>query len=181
MGPKIARHRAGALAHLFWTRSCTYVGAAMTTIETKYFGPMTYDDASCFEFPWGLPAFESECRFLPIEMPGHQPLVFLQSVVTVSLCFIALPVLAADGEYELAVSAGDLRDLELDDQRQPAIGSEVLVLALLSIHDDGPATANLLAPVVINLANRWALQAIRGDTVYSYAQPIGSARKELAC
>ena len=153
----------------------------MPTIDTKYFGPMSYDEGSCFEFPWGLPAFESECRFLPLEMPGHQPLVFLQSVITPSLCFIALPVLAADQGYKLEVVAGDLRDLHLEDQRQPSIGSEVLVLALLSIHDEGPATANLLAPVVINLANRRGLQAIRQDTAYSHAQPIGCEQKELVC
>src|SRR5204863_8883919 len=130
--------------------------AAMPTVDTKYFGAMPYQEESCFEFPWGLPAFEEEQRFLPLEMPGHKPLVFLQSTVNPDLCFITLPVLAADSKYALSVSGEDLQALGLAEDRQPAIGPEVLVLTLLSIREGAAATANLLAPVVVNLATRRA-------------------------
>jgi flagellar assembly factor FliW len=153
----------------------------MPTIATKYFGAMPYEEEGCFEFPWGLPAFEEERRFLPLEMPGHKPLVFLQSTANPALCFIALPVLAADPEYALAVSPDDLQALSLPEDRQPVAGPEVLVLALLSIHEDAPATANLLAPVVVNLANRRALQAVRYDSVYSHAQPLACQKEEHSC
>ena len=153
----------------------------MPTVDTKYFGAMPYEEESCFEFPWGLPAFEEERRFLPLEMPGHKPLVFLQSTANPTLCFIALPVLAADPKYVLAVSPDDLQALSLPEDRQPAIGPEVLVLTLLSIHEEAPATANLLAPVVVNLANRRALQAVRYDSVYSHAQALVSHKEEYAC
>lgn len=144
----------------------------MPTIDTKYFGALAFEEASCFEFYWGLPAFEQERRFLPLEIPGHKPLLFLQSTRTPALCFLALPVLAADPQYRLAVSPEDLAALELAADRQPQIGAEVLVLALLSIREEAPATANLLAPVVVNLANRRALQAIRSDRLYSHEQPL---------
>jgi flagellar assembly factor FliW len=153
----------------------------MPTIDTKYFGPMAYDEESCFEFPWGLPAFEEECRFLPLEMPGHKPLVFLQSTVNPTLCFVALPVLVAHPEYALTVSPDDLQALGLSVERQPRIGSEVLVLTLLSIQQDAPTAANLLAPVVVNLANRQALQAIRHDAVYSHAQTLDYPKEECSC
>ena len=45
-------------------------------------------------FPEGLPGFERERRFLPLEMPDQHPLVFLQSAATPALCFVTLPVLA---------------------------------------------------------------------------------------
>jgi flagellar assembly factor FliW len=153
----------------------------MPTVDTKYFGAMPYEEESCFEFPWGLPAFEEERRFLPLEMPGHKPLVFLQSTANPALCFIALPVLAADPKYALAVSPDDLQALSLAGGRQPAIGPEVLVLTLLSIHEDAPATANLLAPVVVNLANRRAVQAVRYDSLYSHAQPLACQKEEYTC
>ena len=153
----------------------------MPTVDTKYFGAMPYQEESCYAFPWGLPAFEEERVFLPLEMPGHKPLVFLQSTVTAALCFIALPVLMADPGYELAVSPDDLAALSLTMDRQPVCGSEVLVLTLLSIHEGAPATANLLAPVVVNLANRRALQAVRYDNLYSHAQPLPSGKEDLAC
>lgn len=154
----------------------------MPTIDTKYFGAMSFDEESCFEFPSGLPAFEEEHRFLPLEIPDHKPLLFLQSTSTPSLCFIALPVLVADPGYKLAVSPDDLEALELAVGRQPRIGSEVLVLTLLSIRENAPATANLLAPVVINLATRRAIQAIRLDRTYSHEQPLAArVREECSC
>ena len=76
----------------------------MPEIETKYFGRMPYQSEACLEFPAGLPAFEHEHSFLPIEITGAQPLVFLQSMETPTLCFVALPVLVADPNYELAVA-----------------------------------------------------------------------------
>lgn len=153
----------------------------MHNIETKYFGPMLFDENVCFHFPWGLPAFEAECCFLPLETPAHKPLLFLQSSTTPSLCFVALPVLVADPEYKLAVSAEDLEALQLPAGRQPRIGSEVLVLALLSIRENAPATANLLAPVVVNLATRRALQAVRMDAKYSHECPLGPRAEECSC
>ena len=44
--------------------------------------------------------------------------------------------------------------------RQPRIGEDVLCLTVLSIRETGP-TANLLAPMVVNLHNRKAVQAMR--------------------
>jgi flagellar assembly factor FliW len=45
-------------------------------------------------------------------------------------------------------------------------------LAILSVSENRPPTANLLAPVVINLRTRVAIQAIRLDTAYSHEQPL---------
>lgn len=153
----------------------------MPTIDTKYFGAMSFEEESCFDFPGGLPAFEDECHFLPLEMTAHKPLLFLQSTTTPSLCFIALPVLLADPAYQLAVSADDLETLELAAGLQPQIGSGVLVLTLVSMRENAPPVANLLAPVVVNLANRRALQAIRLDRTYSHEQPLTAAPWEKSC
>jgi len=144
----------------------------MPTIETKYFGTVACDEESCFDFPFGIPAFEEERRFLRIESPAYHPLLFLQSATTPALCFIAMAALAAAPDYELSVSPDDRAALDLPAGRQPHIGSEVMVLTLLSMRENAPATVNLLAPLVINLANRKALQAIRHDNLYSHEQPL---------
>jgi flagellar assembly factor FliW len=64
-----------------------------------------------------------------------------------------------------------LRRLKLDETRQPAAG-DVVCLALLSAAENGPLTANLLAPVVINLAAGRAVQAVRSDRAYSHKHPL---------
>ena len=43
-----------------------------------------------FVFPSGLPGFPCETAFLPVEVPEHLPLVYLQSMRTSDLCFVAL-------------------------------------------------------------------------------------------
>ena len=153
----------------------------MPFAETKYFKTMAYAEDSVFEFPWGLPAFEHEKRFVLIESPEHAPLVFLQSLANPELCFLAFPILVVDRAYQLGISPEDLNVLELDVARQPELGSEVLVLALLSLHDGFSPTANLMAPIVINLSTRRARQAIRCDSLYSYQHPIAPLCREEAC
>lgn len=151
----------------------------MRLIETKYFGTLPCSEESVFDFPRGLPAFEQQKGFVLIEPPEVAPLVFLQSMACPGLCFAAFPVLAVDGGYQLGIAPEDLEGLGLDAGRQPALGSEVRVLALLSWHGEFRATANLMAPVVLHGATRRGLQAIRRDSRYSHEHPVaGPAVKE---
>jgi flagellar assembly factor FliW len=147
----------------------------MPQLETKYFGTLSYEEESVFDFPAGLPAFEQEKNFVFIETPEYAPLVFLQSLRQSALCFLALPVLAVDPAYRLSVSAEDGASLGLDRGREPAPGDGILALALVSLRDGFPPTANLMAPIVVNIQNRRALQGIRADRVYSYRHPVAAA------
>lgn len=148
--------------------------------ETQHFGTVEYDNEAICEFPAGLPGFEDEREFLPLELPRTRPIVFLQSLRRAELCFITLPVQTIEPGYRLALSAEDLRLLGLAEERQPEIGREVLCLAIVAVVEGGPPTANLLAPIVINLANQRGVQAIQSDSVYSLRHPL-PAGEEQAC
>jgi flagellar assembly factor FliW len=154
----------------------------MPLLETAYFGNMDYLEESIFDFPFGLPAFEQEKRFVFIETPQHTPLVFLQSLRQPSLCFLALPVLKIDSGYRLAVSREDRVSLGLDPEQEVQLGCRILALSLISLGDGSSPTANLMAPIVVNVENRRALQAIRVDRVYSHQHPVSPVpRSERAC
>jgi flagellar assembly factor FliW len=146
----------------------------MLSVQTKYFGNLCCREEDIFEFPWGLPAFEKEKRFVLIEFPESAPLVFLQSLTQATLCFLALPILVADRDYQMGMALEDLAALDLERGRQPVLGHEVLVLALVSLHDGFSVTVNLMAPVVLNLKTCSGLQAIRQDRVYSHQHLIES-------
>ena len=143
----------------------------MPILETQKFGPITYEQGSEILFPAGLPGFEERHRFLAVQLLDRHPLVFLQSLEEPGLCFVTLPVLAVDPKYRLRVGAEDLERLGLGGGRQPRIGPEVLCLAVVSIRASGP-TANLLAPVVINVSNLRAVQAVMPDSGYSHRQAL---------
>jgi len=152
----------------------------MPQVETQYFGTMSYGEESVFDFPAGLPAFTDEKHFVAIELRQHSPLIFLQSLAQPALCFLAFPILVVDRGYRLAMAPDDLRALDLSADRQPDLAAEVAVLALLSLRDGLPVTANLMAPIVVNLKTRRALQAIRQDSEYSHQHPI-ELRPEATC
>ncbi len=144
----------------------------MPSLETKYFGTLPYSEGAVFHFPRGIPGFDEEKRFVLIEVAERAPLVFLQSMAQKGLCFAAFPIQVVERQYQLAIAPEDLEDLELDPGRQPALGVDVTVLALISWHGQSRITANLMAPVVLNLKTRHGLQAIRRDARYSHEHPI---------
>ena len=143
----------------------------MPSVLTRDFGLLDTDTSAELHFPLGLPGFASEKSFVVIEQTASAPLVFLQSTTTSSLCFLAIPVLQIDPDYQIGMSLEDLRAIgciETENACQPVLGSEVLCLTILSAHDDGTLTANLLAPIVVNLQTRLSVQAVRLDSRYSH-------------
>jgi flagellar assembly factor FliW len=145
----------------------------MPLVAIGRFGQFEYDESGAIEFPVGLPGFEQHHRFVVVEQPGLAPLVFLQSLESPDLSLPAVPVTLVDPRYEMGVTPDDQELLGLDMSRQPAPGREVLCLAILTAPPDGRPTANLLAPVVINLSRCVGVQAVRADTRYSHRHVLG--------
>ena len=137
----------------------------MPHVQTRDFGLLEYDPHATLHFPRGLPGFEDQDRFVLVEQEKLAPVVFLQSLKTADLCFLAVPISAIDPNYELRMTPED----------QAALGvteTDFLCLAILSAADNGRLTANLLAPVVVNLETRVSVQAVRTDTRYSHRHPL---------
>jgi flagellar assembly factor FliW len=147
----------------------------MPELATKYFGSVSYQEDGVIEFPSGLPGFEQETEFLVMEPTTNAPLTFLQSLRHPGLCFLAVPIQGLDPDYQPMITREDLAALGLDTGRQPSIGGDICCLAILVVAENGPVTANLLAPVVINRANRRGVQAVRVDSVYSHRHPVMEA------
>jgi flagellar assembly factor FliW len=143
----------------------------MPALPTTNFGTISFTTDSVFEFPRGLPGFEERHLFVPLQHPQTAPVIFLQSLEEPSLCFITLPILVVDPCYRLQVMDQDLEVLDWRADRQPRIGQDVLCLAVLSIRETGP-TANLLAPVVVDLNNHKAVQAVAPESDYSHQHPL---------
>jgi len=140
-------------------------------LETQRFGRIAYEPESVIVFSAGLPGFEDRHRFLAVQLPDTKPLVFLQSLEDPGLCFATLPVLAVEPRYRLRLGGEDLERLGFSGGLQPRIGADVLCLAILSLRSSGP-TANLLAPVVVNVKNLKAVQAVMGDSGYSHRHSL---------
>lgn len=143
----------------------------MPVLDTRNFGGVSYTEDTEIEFPSGLPGFEDRRRFVALQFPETGPLLFLQSLDDASLCFITLPVQAVDPEYRLELSREDLALAGFPARRQPRAGEDALCLTVLTIRESG-TTANLLAPLVVNLSNRKAVQSVAPGREYSHRHAL---------
>jgi flagellar assembly factor FliW len=128
------------------------------TLSSTHLGEIPFEPGSELYLPLGLPGFESQHRMIPVEIPAHRPVVYLQSADRPDLCFASLPVFSIRKDFRLGLSEEDCSALQLPVDRVPAIGDDVLCLALL-IPSGGTVQTNLGAPVVINLHNFRCIQA----------------------
>ena len=144
--------------------------------QTKEFGGVDYDESAVVHFPAGLPAFENERRFLLIEQAETAPVVFLQSLATPQLLFLALPARFVDPAFRLALLP-DERDLLglAAGEAEPVEGQDLISLAILTVRPGAAVTANLLAPVIIGARSRRALQIVLPDSGYRVDQPLSGA------
>ena len=151
----------------------------MPILQSVQLGTIEYPEEHVLHFPLGLPAFEDETRFLPIERPGMEPLVFLQSLQRQDLAFPTLPVKALDPDFELALSADELAWLcgtsAAPDGQVGLAGvavDDLIALAIVTVSPGG-ITANMRAPVVVNQRTKVGIQAIQADSSYSLQHPVG--------
>jgi flagellar assembly factor FliW len=152
----------------------------MQYLDTKNLGAISWEPQSEIEFPRGVPGFEAYRRFVAVHFGHTDPLIFVQSLEDAALCFVTMPVRAVDPDYRLSVSREDLGLVGLRWERQPRIGEEIHCLAVLSFKETG-TTANLLAPIVINLKNLKAVQAVAQEGGYSHRHVLIEEEKAAAC
>jgi flagellar assembly factor FliW len=154
----------------------------MPQIQTECFGTLEFLASSVYHFPFGLPGFEDERAFVFLDRPGTQPLIFMQSLATPSLCFILLPMLAIDPAYDLVLEDEQARHLGLPGVH-PRIGKDVLCAAIVCAarRSDEVPTANLQAPVVVNLKRQVGMQVIQPGTRYSHCHPLLAQEEVATC
>ena len=152
----------------------------MPSIQTRDFGEVSYEASAELVFPCGIPGFERQRRFVLLTPEQIAPVVLLQSKDLAALAFLAIPVSLLDPAYQSGIGSDDLQLLGFE-ERQPQPEEEVLSLAILAPGAGGALTANLLAPVVINVRTHTAVQAVRFDRRYSHQAPVPREVLEQPC
>lgn len=142
---------------------------------------MEYSPETVFQFAAGIPGFDDQAAFVFLEQPKNHPLVFMQSLARQDLCFIAVPVFAADPRYKLHLSPEDRELLELPFPPEPQIGADLICLALVTLSEGADPTINLASPIVLNLKNHKGVQSIQECSGYSMQHPLSSAAERLPC
>jgi flagellar assembly factor FliW len=144
----------------------------MRVSPTKYWGELRYNEDAVIRFARGIYGFEDHGEFILIQQAGLEPMVFFQSLRDAGLCLPALPVKVVCPDYRLSVRPEELAALGLDPEAAPRVGEGLACFAVVRVHEDGVPTANLLAPLVIALAQGRGVQAIAEEGSYSHQHPV---------
>ncbi len=126
-----------------------------------------------YRFPEGIPAFEQHDSFRLARDPALDPFLFLVSRRDPGLRFICIQVRFLAPGYAYMLDEAGAALLGAEPGRYAATDECLGCLAILSFPDGAPATANLLAPVVIHFSNGVGLQVVQPSGGWSHAHPVG--------
>ncbi len=136
-------------------------------VKTKFFGEIEMDEKEIINFEDGLPGFTTLHRFAMIHQEEAPVFNYMQSVEDAGVCFVVVPPSALVGDYSIDISEDAVKKLGIENE------SDVLLYAILTIPENiRDMTANLKAPVVINIHNQEAMQVILGDDRYDIRHKI---------
>ncbi len=124
--------------------------------DTPRFGTIEVEEDKLLRFEQGLPGFPTCKRFVVMDHDLETPLKWLQCVDRPDVAFLIVEPEQVVGSYQVEVPDSVLSQLGLAEGAEP---SNVAVFVILNVSED-KLTANLRAPVVVNIAQRRAFQLI---------------------
>jgi flagellar assembly factor FliW len=134
-------------------------------VSTLGFGVVDVPETCLLHFPDGIHGFPHMRRCCLLPHPDSPGVRWLQCIDDPALVFLTVEPYLAFTDYQIELSAADADALGLTDARDAA------VLALVTASNRG-ATANLLAPIIINTQTRSARQVILEASGYHTKHPI---------
>jgi flagellar assembly factor FliW len=136
--------------------------AAGFKFKTSRFGEIQVDPAKVVTLPHGMIGFPHQHRFVLVHHKEGSPFHWLQSIEQSDLAFVVVAPLIFDPQYQVALGSSETKLLQVEDAK------DIQVWVVVTIPHGRPnnITANLKAPVVINLASRLGAQVILDDPKY---------------
>lgn len=139
----------------------------MMKIKTKYHGEIDINQEEVLHFEKGIPGFQDEKKFMILPLSDDQTFSVLQSLETEYLAFVIANPFLFYKEYDFVVEDSVIEDLEIKSN------NDVQVFSILTVQDSfEQTTANLQAPIVINIKNNKAKQVILNNGDYQTKHPI---------
>ena len=137
-------------------------------IMTRQFGEIEIDETKIINVPAGIPGFQDKKRYSMLQKEEAAPFLFFQSVDDPDLSFVILDPKSVIQDY--SVKEKDLNRVVSWD----FANDEITCFVIVTIPNGDPesATANFLAPLVINTKKKEGLQLILQNTTYSCQHPL---------
>lgn len=136
-------------------------------IQTIRFGRVDCTSDDLIEFPEGLLGFTQLRRFILLDDPHDEVFAWLQSCEDTKIAFPVLEPELFTQSYPITLAKSDLDFLRIKGLEQARLFSIITIP-----EDPTQMTANLKAPIVINLELRRAKQCVLQDNQLAIREPI---------
>ena len=134
----------------------------MVNLKTGRFGQISVNEDEVIHFPQGVIGFPKFTRFCLVDSGDDTLILWLQSLDDATLAFPVLEPKIFKPEYIVRLSAAEMRELNLVNLKEAAVFNILTIPADLS-----QMTANLKAPIVINLKEKIARQVVLQENDYT--------------
>lgn len=144
-------------------------------IMTRDFGKLEIEKSDIIKFKSSLPGFNNLTRFILLPFADNSPFIILQSVDDSDIAFVTVEPGNLIANYEFEISDRVEKDLEIKSI------SDLLILNIITLKNKiEMSTANLSAPLVINLAAKLGKQVILDDKRYQVRYKLFAAQPEVS-
>ncbi|ATF15934.1 flagellar assembly protein FliW [Brevibacillus sp. HB1.4B] len=116
-------------------------------------------------FEDGIPGF-SHLQFFQLVQEEESPFFLIQSTEEKDVGFWVINPFSFFRTYEFSLSSGIKEALRINEQ------TPIAIFSIITVRNDNQVTANLKAPIVVNLSNRMGKQIVLQEEVYSIRQPL---------
>lgn len=137
-------------------------------IQTSRFGDVSIEKEDLVQFPEGILGFNDLRSFVFLEDPSDDIFAWLQSAENPAIAFPVLePEFFAD-DYNVTLAKNDIQSLKLENGT-----SGFRVFSIVTIPEDPTKmTANLKAPIVVNMKAKLARQCVLQNNRLAICEPI---------
>lgn len=146
-------------------------------ITTKTGDILTITESDVYTFPDGLVGFEQYTRFVIIDPEDNSTFKWLQSVDSPDIAFVVTAPALFWPDYRVAVHQEALQCIHME-QDTPN-----MIIVIVQTPDGSleKMTANLVAPIIINVHNKHAKQVVLSDPQYTTKHSIAEAIRRATC
>lgn len=136
-------------------------GGLFVKLRTKHLGEIEIQKDDIYTFLNGLPAFEQETEFALLPFSQDELFYILQSTKTEEVAFVLTNPFHFFHDYEVRLT--DALKSQLDIMKK----EEVAIFSVLTLQEPfRKTTANLQAPIILNVTKKQGKQFVMSDSGY---------------
>ncbi len=145
----------------------THTEGLSVVINTTRFGQIEFNSEDIFMFPEGLLGFQDLRQFILLDDPNDDIFAWLQSCELPSIAFPVLEPEIFGQYYNVSLTKNENELLKLTPEQKPTF------MSIITIPDDPTQmTANVKAPIAINMNYKIARQCVLQDNHLAIREPI---------